>query len=132
MDPAVEGWRESREGTGVQSPNSKLSRDRDALGSGASHVLLLARGKPVTPAQTHDRMSLHFLPVQPQGVQVGWRGGAWWEGSHHLKGVRKKPQGIRHVRTGEGCLQAGSTYTVGVPLPRPCERLLVFLECSES
>lgn len=47
VDPAVEGWRESREGTGVQSPNSKLSCDRDALGSGASHVLLLARGKPL-------------------------------------------------------------------------------------
>ena len=28
----------------------------------------------MTPAQTHDRMSLHFLPVQPQGVQAGWGG----------------------------------------------------------
>ena len=66
------------------------------------------------------------------GGAGGVGGGAWWEGSHHLKGVRKKPQGIRHVRMGEGCLQAGSTYSVGVPLPGPCERLLVFLECSES
>lgn len=92
-------------------------------------MLPLARGEPpVTPAQTHDRMSLHFLPVQPRGAG----GGAQWEGSRHLKGVRRKPQGTRHVRMDEGCLQAGSAYSVGVPLPGPCERLLVFLEGSES
>lgn len=33
-------------GTGARSPNSKLARDRDALGSRASHVLPLARGEP--------------------------------------------------------------------------------------
>lgn len=63
------------------------------------------------------------------GVRAG---GAWWEGSHHLKGVRKKPEGTHHMWTDEGCLQAGSTYSEGVPLPGSCEPLLGFLECSES
>ena len=63
-------------------------------------------------------------PALPASAAVGVQaGGARWEGSHHLKGVRKKPQGTRHVRTHEGCLQAGSTYSVGFPLPGPCERL---------
>lgn len=76
--PRSGGWRGSGEGPGARSPNSKLSRDRDcdALGSGASHVLLLARGEPpMTPAQTQDRKSLHFLRVPPRACGRGEPGG---------------------------------------------------------
>ena len=39
-------------------------------------MLLLARGEPpVTPAQTQDRMSLHFLRVQPWACARGEPGG---------------------------------------------------------
>lgn len=43
---------------------------------------------PVIPPQTNVRVRLHFLPAWQRGVGEG----LGWESSHHLKGVRKKPQ----------------------------------------